>query len=127
MNEPATSAFITTGTAAGLTIFGVATGLHTNILLAGLFGGLCALSFNAPAGVLSRVLFLLGSSLVAGYVAPIVASVAASAAANLFVWWPRDVTREALQYPVGFLTGFLGLRWILPALIRRAEKLETEH
>ena len=127
MAEPTTSAIIAAGTAAGLTVFGVATGLHINILIAGLFGGLWALSYQPPAGIVARVLFLLGSSLIAGYVAPVAAAVAASAAASLVTWWPADVTREAMQYPVAFFTGFLGLRWLGPALMRRAEKLETEH
>lgn len=128
MTEPATSAtaLITAGTAAGLTAFGVATGLHVNILIAGLFGGIWAISYNPPAGVIARVLFLVGSSLIAGYVAPVAASIAASAASNLITWWPSDITREALQYPVAFFTGFLGIRWIGPALMRRAEKLEAD-
>jgi len=129
MAEPTSSAalfVVTNGTAAGLTVFGVATGLRIEILIAGLFGGLWAMSYHPPAGVLARVMFMLGSSLVAGYVAPVVASVAASAATNLVTWWPRDVTRDVLQYPVAFLTGFLALRWIGPALMRRAEKLETD-
>lgn len=131
MAEPTTSAtafFITAaGTTAGLTVFGVATGLHLNILLVGLFGGLWAISYQSPVGILQRILFLLGSSLVAGYIAPTTAAVAASAASNLLTWWPHDVSREALQYPVSFLIGFLGIRWIGPALMRRAEKLEAEH
>lgn len=127
MAEPTASALLAAGTAAGLTVFGVATGLHINILIAGLFGGLWALSYQPPAGIVARVLFLLGSSLVAGYVAPVLASVAASAAANLVTWWPGDVTRDVMQYPVAFFTGFLGLRWLGPALMRRAQKLEAEH
>lgn len=127
MAEPTSSAFIAAGAAAGLTVFGVATGLHINILIAGLFGGLWALSYQPPAGIVARVLFLLGSSLIAGYVAPVAASIAASAATNLVTWWPRDAGREAMQYPVAFFTGFLGLRFLGPALMRRAQKLEAEH
>lgn len=124
--EPTTSTAATV-TAAGLTILGVTTGLHPPILLAGLFGGLIAMSYHPPSGVLARVLFMAGSSLIAGYVAPAAAAIAASAAASLIPWWPRDITREVMQYPTAFLIGFLGLRWLLPALLRRAEKLEGEH
>lgn len=131
MAEPTSSVsalvLVTTGTAAGLTVFGVATGLHTNLLIAGLFGGIWALSYQPPAGVMARILFMLGSALVAGYVAPMAASIAASAAASMFSWWPRTLTYEVIQYPVAFFTGFLGLRWMGPALMRRAEKLEAEH
>ena len=52
--------------AAGLTLFGVTTGLHPGILLAGLFGGLIAMSYHPPSGLLARVLFMVGSSLIAG-------------------------------------------------------------
>lgn len=131
MAEPTASATAylatTAGTAAGLTIFGVATGLHINILIAGLFGGLWAMSYNPPAGIVARVLFLLGSALVAGYVAPVATSIAVGAAVNLISWWPGDITRDAMQYPIAFLTGFLGLRFIGPALMRRANRLEAEH
>ena len=131
MPEPTSSAtalvITTASTAAGLTVYGVATGLHINLLIAGLFGGLWSISYQPPAGIMARILFLLGSSLVAGYVAPVAASVAASAATNLVTWWPREVTRDVLQYPVAFFTGFLAIRWLGPALMRRAEKMEAEH
>ena len=129
MAEPATSAtaLITAGTAAGLTVFGVATGLHINILIAGLFGGFWAMSYTPPTGAVARVFFLLGSSIIAGYIAPVASAAAASAAISLLSWWPRDITRDAIQYPVAFFTGFLGLRWLGPALMRRAEKLESDH
>lgn len=122
-----TTSTAATVTAAGLTILGVTTGLHPPILLAGLFGGLIALSYHPPSGVLARVCFMAGSSLIAGYVAPAAAAIAASAAASLIPWWPRDITRDVMQYPTAFLIGFLGLRWLLPALARRAQKLEGEH
>lgn len=123
MAEPAlTTAF---GLSAfGLTVFGVATGLHPTILIAGLSGGLWAISYKPPAGLLARILFLAGSAMIAGYVAPVAAAVAASAAAKLIPFWPADITRDVLQFPVAFCTGFLGLRWIGPAMLRRAEKLE---
>ena len=131
MPEPTSSAtallVTTASTAAGLTICGVATGLHPNLLVAGLCGGLWAISYQPPSGVVARVLFLLGSSLAAGYFAPVAASIAASAAVSLLSWWPRDITREVIQYPVAFVTGFLAIRWLGPALLRRAEKLEAEH
>ena len=121
-----TSGLAIAASAAGLTVFGVTTGLHPNILLAGLFGGLIAMSYHPPTGFIPRILFMIGSALIAGYVAPAAAAIAASAAASLISWWPRDITRDAMQYPVAFLIGFLGLRWLMPAVLRRAEKLEGE-
>ena len=50
MAEPTSSAAaLAAATATGLTVFGVATGLHPAILLAGLAGGLWALSYQEPA------------------------------------------------------------------------------
>lgn len=128
MTEPATSTstvLLTTGSSvAGLTLFGIATGLHIHILVIGLLGGLWALYYQPPASLAGRVCFLVVSSVVAGYFAPAAASILAAVAASQWAWWPRELTREALQYPVAFGTGFLALRWLGPALLRRAEKLE---
>ena len=55
MAEPTSSAVLAGATATGLTLFGVATGLHPAILLAGLAGGLWALSYQEPAPALKRV------------------------------------------------------------------------
>ena len=127
--EPTTSTsalLSTAASAAGLTLFGVTTGLPPNILLAGLFGGMIAMSYHPPSGIVARVLFMLGSSLIAGYIAPAAAAIAASAAASLISWWPRDITVQVMQFPVAFLIGYLGLRWLMPAIARRAQKLEGE-
>lgn len=111
----------------GITVFGVATGLHPALLIAGFSGGLWALSIpQQHAGALSRVLFLAGSSMVAGYLSPVAAALAAAAAARLIPFWPADITRDVMQFPVAFCIGFLGLRWLGPALLRRAEKIEGE-
>ena len=131
MTEPATTGttafLITTGSSvAGLTIFGITTGLHINILVVGLFGGLWALYYQPPARVGARILFLVASSLIAGYFAPVAAAVAAAAAASMLDWWPRELTREALQYPFAFCIGFLGLRGLGPLLMRRTAQLERE-
>lgn len=126
MAEPATSTAAILLTAAGLTVFGVATGLHPPVLVAGFFGGLWALSYQPPDGLPARIFFLGGSAIVAGYLAPVLAAVAASAAIKMFSWWPADITRDGIQYPASFITGFLAIRWIGPALMRRAEKSEVK-
>lgn len=128
MAEPTTtSALIGLSSAFGITLFGVATGLHPSILITGLAGGLWALQINPPVGVLARILFIVTSSLIAGYLAPVAAAVAAAAAIKFLPFWPADVTRDVLQFPVALCIGFLALRWLGPALLRRAEKLEGEH
>lgn len=127
MAEPTSTAAAFGISAFGLTIFGFATGLHPMILISGLSGGLWAISYNPPSGILPRVLFIGGSAMIAGYLSPVFAAVAASAAVKLIPFWPADITRDVLQFPVAFCTGFLGLRWIGPAMLRRAEKIEGEH
>ena len=129
MAEPTTTSGVLIGLSSsfGITILGVATGLHPAILIAGFSGGLWAMSIEPPAGLLARILFLGGSSMVSGYLAPVAAAVAAAAAVKLIPFWPADVTREVLQFPVAFCVGFLGLRWIGPALLRRAEKVEGQY
>ena len=126
MTEPASGsvAFITL-TTAGISILGIATGLHPTFLVVGFFGGLWAISYNPPAGVIARVIFLAMSSIVSAYVSPVVAAVAAGAAAGMLTWWPKEITREFLSFPVSFLVGFLALRWLGPALLRQAEKAEN--
>lgn len=128
MSEPTTSgALIALSSSFGITIFGVATGLHPAILIAGFSGGLWALSIPQQASSWqSRLLFLGGSSMVAGYLSPIITAVAAAAAAKTIPFWPADITRDVLQFPVAFCIGFLGLRWLGPALLRRAQKVEGE-
>lgn len=127
MAEPTTtSAIIGLSSAFGITVLGVATGLHPAILIAGFSGGLWAMSIAPPAGIVARVLFLAGSSMVTGYLAPVVTAILAAAAVKTIPFWPADVTRDVLQFPVAFCVGFLGLRWIGPALLRRATRLEGE-
>lgn len=128
MAEPTTSTAVLiqiASTAAGLTLFGVATGLQPQILLVGLLGGFWAMTYKPPAGLMARILFLLGSSLVAGYVAPVAAAAAAAAAVSTLSWWPRDITREWLQYPVAFFSGFLAIRYLGPALMRKAAQIDN--
>lgn len=123
MPEPATP--LIGLTAAGITIVGIATGIHPAMLIAGLAGGLWAMSYNPPAGTVPRLVFLACSSLVAGYLGPLAAAVGAAAALKMAPWWPSDVGRDVLQYPIGFVVGFLAIRWLGPALLRRVEKAEA--
>lgn len=126
MAEPTSTTGVVLGLSStfGITVFGVATGLHPALLIAGFSGGLWYLSIEQPTGTLARILFLGGSSLVAGYLAPLATAVAASAAVRMLPFWPADITRDVLQFPVAFCIGFLALRWLGPALLRRARKAE---
>jgi hypothetical protein len=125
MAEPTSSAAAIALTAAGITLFGIATGLHPPMLLAGFFGGIWALSHQPPASLVARILSMIGSAMIAGYLAPVAAAVTASAAARLLPWWPADITREAMQFPVAFCIGFLGISGFGRILLRMARRAEA--
>lgn len=113
MAEPTSSAAFAAATAAGLTFFGVATGLHPAILLAGLAGGLWALSYQEPAPAWKRVAAAVMASVVAGYFAPAVA-----AGVTVLDVWPNILTRDLVQLPIAVLIGLLSHRVLGPALLR---------
>ncbi len=75
MAEPASTTVIAfTASAMGLTIFGIATGLHPPLLIAGLAGGLWALFYGAPQPLIRRCLSVVMAALVSAWVSPVVAS-----------------------------------------------------
>lgn len=121
MAEPASSAALAAATTAGLTIFGVATGLHPAILLAGLAGGLWALSYQEPAPAWKRVAVTIMAGIVAGYLTPAVAAGVTSIGA-----WPQAVTRDLVQLPIAVVIGLLSHRVLGPALLRIATQKAEE-
>lgn len=122
MPEPTSSAAaLAAATATCLTIFGVATGLHPSILLAGLAGGLWALSYQEPSPAWKRVGLTVMASIVSGYLTPAVAAGVTSLGA-----WPQSVTRDVVQLPIAVLIGLLSHRVIGPALMRFAAQKAEE-
>ena len=122
MAEPTTSAAVmAAATATGLTVFGVATGLHPAILLAGLAGGLWALSYHPPMGARRRVAITIMAAIVAGYLAPAVAAGATSLSI-----WPDTLTREMVQLPIAVMIGLLSHRVLGPGLLRLAARKVEE-
>lgn len=121
MAEPASSAALAAATATGLTLFGVATGLHPAILLAGLAGGLWALSYQEPSPVWKRVAVTIMAAVVAGYLTPAVAAGVTSIGA-----WPQNVTRDLVQLPIAVVIGLLSHRVLGPALLRIATQKAEE-
>lgn len=120
MAEPS----ITAGTAVatGLTIFGISTGLDPAILIAGLAGGLWAQSYHPPAGIWRRIALTALAPLLAGYLAPAVAAVAASSETVRGIF-----TLTALQLPVAVLIGLTSHRVLGPAFMRFAAKKAEEY
>ena len=119
MPEPtASTVAAVTLTGTGLTLFGIATGLHPMLLLAGLAGGWWALSYqNDPMPLLRRCSTLGISALAAGWITP--PAVAGTVSAG---WLGPNATGEILQYPGALIVGLLAHAVLGPALMKLAAK-----
>lgn len=118
MAEPTSTIVMAAPLAAGLTIFGVATGLHPEILLAGLAGGLWAQSYHPPMPIWKRVAITIIAALVAGYLTPLVSAGVFVAATST---WPAShevVTLAILQLPIAVVVGLLSHKVLGPAIVR---------
>lgn len=115
MPEPTTSTVAAISlTGAGLTLFGIATGLHPMLLLAGLAGGWWALSYQTEAmPVLRRVTALAISSLAAAWITP--PAVAATVGAG---WLGPATTGDLIQFPGAMIVGLLAHAALGPALMK---------
>lgn len=118
MADPSSSAAVVAITTAGISIFGIATGLHPELLLAGITGALWALSYSEPVPVWRRVAITVVTALVAGYLTPV-----AIAMLRLTAWLPPEITQEIVMPPAAVLLGFLAHKIIGPAVIRIGAKL----
>jgi hypothetical protein len=119
MPEPTASTVAAVSlSAGGLTIFGIATGLHPMLLLAGLAGGWWALSYSTEAmPLLRRATSMTISALAAGWITP--PAVAATVGAGLL---PPGATGELLQFPGAMIVGLLAHAAIGPALMKFTTK-----
>lgn len=113
MSEPTTPIL----TASGLTLFGIFTGLHPMLLVAGFVGCWWYNSYIQQLTLRQRI----GSGLIAALVAawltpPVVAWVTSLS------WWPASVSPTTVGFPVALAAGFLTHKVIGPALLRAAQK-----
>ena len=97
--------------ATAVTLFGIATGLYFDTLLAGFCGALVSLSFLPPMGSLRRLWSLVTSTLFAGYLAQAAA------------WYferinPYDSVPDKLPVVAAFLLG-LGAQILIPIVLSR--------
>lgn len=114
MSEPIAPALYASG---GLTLFGVVTGLHPMLLVAGFLGCWWYNSYGQPLPLGKRI----GSAVLAAFVAawttpPVVAWVTS------LPWWPAAVPALIVGFPVAIAIGFLTHRVIGPGLLRIAQK-----
>lgn len=117
MSEPIASASAITLTTTGLTIFGVATGLRPELLLAGVTGALWALSYGEPLPPARRITITVITALVAGYLTPAVVALL-----RLKAILPTEIDLGMVQPPAAVMIGFLAYRVIGPAVVRLADK-----
>lgn len=100
MPEPTSTAVIGL-TAGGLALFGVVTGLHPALLLAGMAGGWWALSYREPMSVPSRIASIALAAIVAAWGAPVALALIAS------VLPLQSIAADVLKFPVAMLLGRL--------------------
>lgn len=117
MAEPASSVTAVVITGVGLSIFGMATGLHPVLLIAGLAGGLWALFYGEPQPLMRRMASAVMSSLIAAWCAPAIAF----GLPGLSIW-PQTIPRDVIQFPAALLVGFLSMSVLGPGLLSFARK-----
>ena len=121
MADPASSVAAAVVTASGITIFGVALGLHPEIMVAGFAGGLWALSYQPQAPLIKRVASTILAAVLAGYGAPV-----ASAGVTALPAWPAVLSRELVQLPIAVLIGLLSHSVLGPSFLRIAQRKADE-
>lgn len=102
---------------AGITLFGVSTGLDPAVLIAGFAGGVWAQSYYPPTYWAKRVALTSLASILAGYLAP-----AAAAVATSYEIVRNVLPLSALQLPTAVIVGLLAHRVLGPAFMRFARK-----
>jgi len=121
MSEPVSVGFVGL-TAGGITILGIATGLHPALLLAGAAGGWWSMSYQSQISALGRLNRILLSSVVAAWGAPVAAAAGASFVPSL------DLTsRSAIELGVALVIGLVTIDVLgrgLLAVVRK--KMEDE-
>ena len=119
-SAPAQSA-ITFAGSAGITFFGVVLGLKPELMLAGLWGALWALSYLDPISLVRRCAMAVTSSVLAGYGTP-----AAMLVVEASGYLHSSAVHDRVQYPIAVAIGFLAHRTIGPWLIKAAERKAEE-
>ena len=117
MPEPATSTAAVAATAFGLSVFGMATGLHPALLIVGLSGGLWAMFYGDPQPLFRRVASAIMSSLVSAWCAPAIAFGLPS-----LPFWPAAIPHEVIQFPVALTIGFLAMSILGPGMMVLARR-----
>lgn len=107
--------------AAGITVFGIATGLDPVLLFAGAGGGWWAMTYQPVLGVLDRISRIFISALVGGWGAPLAVGYVDGAG-----WLPHTVPAHVAGFPVALGIGLLAVDVIGRAILRIAARKAQE-
>lgn len=118
MAEPTTTATATAATTAGFTLLGFLAGLHQDLIISGLVGGVAAILTMESMTVKQRLAAVTVAIMVAGLIGPLVVNAAPRAFPDLL----RAADVGPLRLAVGFILGALAYKVLLPVLIRRAKR-----
>ena len=122
MPEPTTSSAAAFAvTASGLSIFGILTGIHPMLLVAGFVGGWWFNSYGPAMPMGQRLSSGLLAALVATWSAPPIIAWLTSAD-----WWPAAVPAAVFSFPAALVIGFLTHKVVGPTLLRLAQKKADE-
>lgn len=113
MSDPATP-ILATGC---LTLFGIVTGLHPMLLVAGFIGCWWYNSYLPELSLSQRISSALIASLVAAWLTPPIINWLVSLS-----WWPHTVPALIAGWPSALVIGFLTHKVIGPALLKTAQK-----
>lgn len=112
---------VPTSNGVGITIFGLVLGLYPEHLIAGFCGAVWSLTYLDPMPARRRLLVTGSSTLVAGYVTPVV-----TAFAGGLNYWPQTVPVAMAQYPLALAIGFVAHHYLGPAILQFAAKKSEE-
>lgn len=120
MAEPTTAAAVTATatTTAGIAVAGAIAGVHPDLVIAGLVGGIAAILSMETMPLKQRISSVVVAIMVSGLLGPIIVYAAPRAFPDLL----KGVDGGILRLAVGFLLGALAYRVLLPALMRRVGK-----
>lgn len=108
-------------TAAGITLFGVATGLDPVLLFAGAGGGWWAMTYQPVLGAIDRLSRIGISALAGGWGSPLAVGYAAGAG-----WLPQAVPQHVAGFPVALCIGLLAVDVIGRGALRFAKRKAEE-
>lgn len=107
--------------AAGITLFGVATGLDPMLMGAGAGGGWWAITYQPTLGTIDRLSRIGISALAAGWGSPLAVAYAAGAG-----WLPDGVPHGVAAWPVALGIGLLAVDVLGRGLLRFAGRKAEE-